>query len=68
MPLVAGVSILMPTRVRRKCVFSTLGATVDLPDLQKASSYCAKTNDGFEAGALGDELVLTEVIYIFMGS
>jgi hypothetical protein len=68
MPLLAGVGILMPTRVQRKCVFSTIGVTMDLPDLRKANCYCAKTNDGFETGTLGDETELTEVIYIFIGS
>ena len=68
MPLVVGVGILMPTLVQRKCVFSTIGSTIDLPDLQTASSYCAKTNDGLQAGALGDEIELTEVTYLLIGS
>ena len=42
--------------------------TKDLPELQKARSYGAKTNDWLEAGALGDEIELTEMIYIFTGS
>jgi hypothetical protein len=66
MPLVAGVGILMPTLVQRKCVFLTMVATIDLPELLKANSYFAETNDWLEAGALGDELELTESIYMFV--
>jgi hypothetical protein len=40
---------------------------MDQPELQQASSNCAKTNDWIEAVALGDELELTETINIFIG-